>query len=456
MGRTSEYRVKLLPYQKRMLKSKNPFTFAVMGRGAGKTYTLSLIALINLLKGKNLILAAQKYDALRDVLMRQVQKRVHEWGLENAVKFSMNPIRATYGDHTIYGTSYEAIESTGRGLDAISGILLDEVALAPLDVLDILGPTLRGPGVVDPFIFGATTPRSTSLWNHRFVGKLSGSEDWEIIRATTYDNWTLTKQQLDIIERSVQTKEMKRQELYADILLNGSDNCLIHEDEFPSFAAPSSDQRVIAGLDLSKGTVERDAFGWFVRRGNRVLDMKEFKGMSHEMIVKYILDFHRHTPINELNMDLAWSEYASNVLKYHMPVNTVNFNEKASEEQRGTYFNVRAEMWFNLAWYVRHGLHIGFLPETTLYDADGNLIGADVCAHLRQQLCTVTWERANDGRLKLVDKEQIRKLIGMSPDIGDAAALTCLERYRGDEPPMRARLPEAMRKQQMKYAGYMG
>lgn len=452
----AEYHVKLMPYQKRMLHSSNPFTFAVMGRGSGKTYTLSLIALINLLKGKNLILAAQKYDALRDVLMRQLRLRVKEWGLEDVVKFCMNPIRATYGDHTIYGTSYEAIESTGRGLDSISGILLDEVALAPLDVLDVLGPTLRGPDVVDPFIFGATTPRATSLWNHRFAGKLAGSEDWEIIKATTYDNLTLTKQQLDIIERSVQTPEMKRQELLAEIMLNGSDNCLVHEDEFPSMAAPSSDTRVIAGLDLSKGTVERDAFGWFVRRGNTVLDMKEFRGKSHEQVVKYILDFHSHTPISELNLDLNWSEYAYNVLKYHMPCTQISFAERASEGHEKEYANIRAEMWFNLAWYVKHGLHIGFRPETTLYDAEGNLVGADVCAHLRQQLCTVTWERDKQNRLKLIDKEELRKLIGMSPDIGDAAALTCLDRYTGDDPTIRMSTPDSRKRQQRKYASMMG
>lgn len=451
----AEHRIQLLPYQKRMIKSKNPFTFAVMGRGAGKTYTLSLIAMINLLQKKNLIMFAQKYDSLRDVLMKELRRRVKEWGLEDTVKFSMNPLRATYGDYTIFGSSYEAVESV-RGLDSISGILLDECSLAPLDILDVTSPCLRGPGIVDPFIFGATTPRSTSLWNHRFAHKMPGSEDWDIIKATTYDNWTLTKQQLDIIERAIQTPEMKRQELLAEIMLNGSDNCLLHGDEFPSYAAESNDRRVIAGLDLSKGTVERDAFGWFVRQGNRVLDMKEFKGMDHEAIVRYVLDFHRHTQINELNMDLAWSEHAYNILKYHIEtVRQVSFSERASEGHEKEYANIRAEMWFNLAWYVKHGLYIGFRPETMIYDADGNLVGSDVCAHLRQQLCTVTWERDKQNRLKLIDKEELRKLIGMSPDIGDAAALTCLERYTGND-------PEIVQKQALdrsklrKYRGMMG
>ena len=453
----AEYHIRLMDYQKRMLHSKNPFTVAVMGRGSGKTYTLSLIAMINLLKGKNLILMAQKYDALRDVLMKQVKARVKEWGLEDVVKICMNPIRATYGDSTLYCGSYEAVESL-RGLDSISGLIMDEQALAPLDILDILGPCLRGPGVVDPFVFGATTPRATSLWNHRYAGKLPGYEDWSIIKATTYDNLTLTKQQLDIIERSVQTPEMRRQELMAEIMLNGSDNCLIHEDEFPSIPAYSSDNRVLAGLDLAKGTTERDAFGWFVRQGNRILDMKEFRGVDHERVVQYILEFHRHTPITELNMDMAWSEYAANILKYHMPVNQISFSERATtEENQKEYENIRAEMWFNLAWYVKHGLHIGFLPETMLYDADGNLIGADVCAHLRQQLCTVTWFRNKRGRLQLIDKEELRKLIGMSPDIGDAAALTCLDRYTGDDPKINGQDLIGPRRQQIaRWARMMG
>lgn len=277
-----------MSYQKDLLKSQNPFTFAVMGRGSGKTYTLSVIALMKLLQGENLILCAQRYDSLRDVLMRNVRLRAAEWGLDSVVKFSQNPIRAMYNGFTMYGSSYECLDGS-RGLDDINTLLLDEVALAPLDVLDVLGPCLRGPHATSPSVKGATTPRATSLWNHRFVGGM-GCSDWKIIRARTYDNLTLTPQQLSIIEKSVQTEEMRRQELEAEIILSGDSNCLMHAEEFPSYYQPSGDTQVIAGLDLSKGNVERDAFGWFVRRGNEVLDMQEFHGRSHEWIVDYVMD----------------------------------------------------------------------------------------------------------------------------------------------------------------------
>lgn len=409
---------------------------------------MSVVAMIKLLQGENLIVCAQRYDSLRDVLMRQMQLRAKEWGLENVVHFSKNPIRATYGDWTAYGTSQECIDGA-RGLDDINTILIDEIALAPLDILDVLGPCLRGPHVNSPSIRGATTPRSTSLWNHRFAGLMPGTEDWEIIKARTYDNLTLTPQQLSIIERSIQTEEMRRQELEAEIVLSGASNTVINSEEFPSYYQPSRDTRVIAGLDLSKGNIERDAFGWFVRRGNEVLDMQEFRGRSHEWIVQYIMDFHKKTPIDKLNMDSAFSEFAFNVLKYHIPCEQVAFSSRAPEGQEKEYANMRAWMWFSLAWYVKNGLYIGFRPQTTIYDAEGNLVGADVCAHLRQQLCTCTWHRDKQGRLLIIDKEEWRKLINMSPDIGDAAALTCIQRY-SDDPVMASKVsrPEVTREEE--------
>ena len=66
--------VKLLPYQRRLLSSKNPFTFAICGRGAGKTYSMSLIAMIKFLSGQNVLISAQRFDSLRDVLWKQGHK----------------------------------------------------------------------------------------------------------------------------------------------------------------------------------------------------------------------------------------------------------------------------------------------------------------------------------------------------------------------------------------------
>ena len=61
----------------------------------------------------------------------------------------------------------------------------------------------------------------------------------------------------NIIERAVQTPEMKRQELYAEIILGADTASIIKIEDFPSYYQANSDTRVIAGLDCAHGG-ERD------------------------------------------------------------------------------------------------------------------------------------------------------------------------------------------------------
>lgn len=85
----------------------------------------------------------------------------------------------------------------------------------------------------------------------------------------------------------------------------------------------------------------------------------------------------------------------------HNPVG-INFSSKAIDER---YYNKRAEMWMNMAEWVKRG---GALPK---------------CETLKKELTTPTYS-FKKGRLILEDKDQIKKRLGFSPDIADALALT--------------------------------
>jgi hypothetical protein len=80
---------------------------------------------------------------------------------------------------------------------------------------------------------------------------------------------------------------------------------------------------------------------------------------------------------------------------------------------------MRAYIWFGLADGVKHGLYVD---------------GFELAPELKRQMCATTWLRDNSGRLLLVKKEDLRAALKMSPDIGDAAALTYVDRYVGDDP----------------------
>lgn len=405
----------LLPHQKRLLNSTSPFVFAVFGRGSGKSYTLSIIALLSLLQGKNAILCAQRYDSLKDVLFREIKLRVAEWGLADYVQFKENPVRAMYNGHTLYGGSFDAVDAL-RGLTEISLLILDECALAPLDILDVLAPCLRGPGVENPRIIGATTPNSKSQWNFKFAEAYKYG--WEIQTATTYDNKFLTPEQIKIIEQAIPSQAMRDQELNAKIVTGGAASAIIKLNEFPSIAGLTTDTRVIAGLDLSQG-VDRDASAFVVRKGRKVIEMVKWYDMSHEEIVKYIRDFHRQTHIDELNIDIAMSEYVYNILKYEISCEQVPFGSSASDDGKANYANKRAEIYANLVWEIQHGLCVE---------------GFDLTGELKRELCMTTWERMPNGKFILCKKDELRQLLGASPDIADALALTCLSRYTADDP----------------------
>lgn len=428
----------LLPYQRQMLSSDSPFTFAVMGRGSGKSYTLSIIALLALLQGKDVILCAQRYDSLRDVVMREVKARVYEWGLQDVISFKENPIRCSFGDSTIFCGSYEGLEGL-RGLTNISLILLDEVALAPLYVLDVLAPCMRGPKVEHPRIMGATTPRLESLWNIRFAEAYKYG--WKIIQASTYDNKFLTEEQIRIIEAAMQSDTMRRQELCAEIITNATSNSIITLDKFRPVPAECLDDRIIAGLDMAHG-VERDCHALFIRQGNRVLDMKKWNDVDGPFVAQYIRNFNKTRKINQLNIDLAWSEYVYETLKYEIPCRQVAFAEAASEQNRQLYANIRAEMYFNLAWQAEHGLCLEY--------ADTGMT-----AELKRQLCSTTWKKTSNGRLILLPKEDLKELIGCSPDIADAAALTCIDRW-GDVPAIKTVSGTAIQELRRKARNMMG
>lgn len=87
------------------------------------------------------------------------------------------------------------------------------------------------------------------------------------------------------------------------------------------------------------------------------------------------------------------------------PVIDVAFGGKAINAD--LYINKRTEMYFNLARYIKQDG--GSLPED---------------ASLSEELASCYYGYDRAGRLKLMDKDEIREMLGRSPDGSDALALT--------------------------------
>lgn len=404
---------KLLPHQRRLILSKSRKSALICGRGAGKSYACAALVLLYLIKGRNVLVGGQRYDTIHDTLYEEIKSLATQWGLFELIEWRERPMMMMLGYAHVWFGTYESIDAC-RGYSKVSLIVLDEMFLAPANILSVWGPCQRATGGTTRIV-GATTPRAGSLWNVMMGGE---NCDWEIIKAVTTDNDKISKEEYDLIMSGITSDEMYRQEILGEICTDLGGAAIIHLGDFPSQPAPTTDERVIAGLDCAEG-VNRDATAFVKRQGNRIIEMWKLNSIDHEETVRRIRESNKRLKIDSLNMDAAFSDYEYNILKYEVPCEQVNFARAATEENKEKYANVRAEMYFNLAWHIKHGLC-----------CDGH----DLSPELKRQLCAITWHQNNQNRLLLAKKEELREVLKMSTDIADALALTTLDRYTADDP----------------------
>lgn len=404
---------KLLPHQLKLAQTKSKKTALICGRGAGKSYACAALILLTVFSGKNVLVGGQRMETLATTLYEDIKNVAMDWGLYEYINWRLSPLMMIVGSAHVWFGSYESIDAV-RGYSRVSLIVLDEMFLAPVNILSVWGPCMRATGG-STRIVGATTPRAGSLWNVMFADP---KNDWEVIRAVTTDNDKISKEEYDLIISGITSDEMYRQEILGEIKTDLGGAAIIHLNEFPQFPAPTSDTRVIAGLDCGEG-VERDSTAFVVRRGNTILDAWKLNTIDHEETVRRVREAHRKFHIDELNMDAAFSDYEYTTLKYEINCEQVNFARAASEDEKDKYANVRAQMYFNLAYQIKHGLAVE---------------GFDLTPEIKRQLCAMTWLHNTQGRLLICKKEELREALKMSPDISDALALTCLTRYDGDDP----------------------
>lgn len=405
----------LLPHQRKLIKSKERKSCLICGRGAGKSYACAALSLLYILKGRNVLIGGTTHDNLHDTLFAEIKRIAMEWEIYDLITWRESPMSLELGQAHVWFGFYQAVESV-RGYSRVGLIILDEMFLAPASILATWGPCCRNSGCKTRIV-GATTPRQGSLWN---ITMSDPKCDWEIISAKSMDNIHITEEEMQLILSEIKTEEMYNQEILGIISTDLGNAAIIKLAEFPKEPSGivSNDTRVIAGFDAGEG-VERDSSAFFKRRGNEVLEMWKLNGIDHEQCVQRIRESNRKIPIDKLYMDAAFSDYEYHTLKYELNCEQIHFAQAAPEEFRKDYANMRAYIWFGLADGVRHGLYVD---------------GFDLSPELKRQMCSTTWLRDNTGRLLLVKKEDLRAALKMSPDIGDAAALTYVDRFVGDDP----------------------
>lgn len=347
---------------------------------------------------------AQSWSALTENLMRETALRLDEIVGFDKYKYNRSGQKIELGKGVIYGATYESQDSV-RGYTQISTLILDEAALSKPDILEVAGPCLRGlPDGIEPHIYCLTTPKAASWFNNFVTNKLEKTPDKiDLIKARTIDNSFVSSSEYELMLASFSNETIIRQELEGEILNLTAENSIIGGVNVKQGSAliPQSGNLYIgidcAGYGKDQTVITYRIGDWFTQECYNHLD-----GMASKDRIKSMLRTHPNWHLKNIAIDMAYGDaiYEALSIEYEC-CDLINFAMKPNDEQ---YLNMRAEMYFTLV----DALRKGFMVTEEIY----------------KELQATLFEWSTNGKLKLVDKDEIKEIIGHSPDKSDSLALT--------------------------------
>jgi hypothetical protein len=390
------YSLDILHHQYKVLSSTAKVTSMSCGRGAGKTSTLCLAAIRDMMAGKKVLIVEPIIQQFRSVLAPELNAMLVRMGI--FANFNKSFCTWKYGSGEIITVSAEAQERF-RGVSEVSTLLLDECGSYDEMTFNLARPTMRGLTVIDPkiYLFSTATPKG-----HWFA-KRSLKEGTNLIYATSAENLFNGKDYFKDLCRDYEglPDDFIQRELYGRFT-DFSENTI-----FKTLAPHDKGKTGIraAGVDLALGG-DYTAFVMF--DGNILAAMEKKRTPTPEDAYAFIQQMCTiYKPII-VSYDCTGHGSYAEVGKYTNGVSTNPINFAMAG---GMYADMRTKIYFDLRLRLKD-FAVGV--EQAKYD------------ELVEDLKATTLDDKERMKPKLIKKEEIEKLLGRSPDYGDAAAMAAI------------------------------
>lgn len=397
--------LKLSPFQREFLEKSDWPTLSLMtGISAGKTRAAALWSLLQAGNGKRIICAAQNFRALKFVLFREII------GLCNLAQI---PFKHNKSDHTIefnnggtiFGSSADA-ETGLVGLTDIHGVLIDEAALASEDYHNFLLDRARGENVDVALERYTTSPNGSPSSN--WYSNWAKMHPECIIRATSFDNpFTSADFKRRLKERYGEGSPMYRQQVLGEIIDVDLVNSVFKKSwyVFSPYLAPG---KRFGGVDLAGSG--RDETVFTILDGCQILDQVAMNdngdsGVQSSKLLELSDAYNCWDWALDDTGGWAGGLYAE--VKHHPRLRLIKANFGAASDQPKDYRNLRTQMAFQSAAYLK----------------DGFFVDQEKYRHLVEELDQFLFFIDNQGRNAIIPKEDMKKVLGHSPDRADSFIL---------------------------------
>ena len=372
---------------------------AVCGISSGKSYALSIWIVLQCLKypGTRGLIIAQNYRALTLVLIREIKNRAASLGIHVEHNKANNEIVFPNGS-ILYGFSAESPDAI-LGMTEMNVLVMDEGAYCNEEIYNNAKDRLRGSKYPAKTRI-ISSPSNTRVQN--WFSALCKKYPNKVVHATALDNpFTTDEFKQELKERYGEGSTLYRQQVLGEIFDADVSSQIIFRHEFP-LTKQGSDTSYYLGYDAAGLGADKDEIVVIDKFG--MVDYKEVL----EGNTLYKVDI-----INELKNQYqfkagcadgtgGYSTGVTDVLKSKdIDIEPINFAQKAFDPDK--YPNARTEMYIELAQAIRSGFWVNDIVKEEMIAQSVTINGK--------------------GQQQLLPKEDVKEILGHSPDLCDAVAL---------------------------------
>lgn len=409
-------------WQQKCIDSREKYTVLVVHRRAGKT-VLAAQTLFSYALNKPGGMYAYVMPELKQgrivawPVFKNIMRKVQ--GLQVDATHKIDLARAYESDNTIRFNNGSEIKLLGsdnpdsiRGAK-LAGVVMDEVAQMPREVwTEVIMPALLDSNGWALFI---GTPKGINLFSELYErGNDPAFPNWKSMVFTVYETDALSPEQIAEYKSACSEEEFKR-EMLCDFTASTEDQLIsisdvveamdrYKEQEYKGDPKSAYGENLVLGVDVARTGGDRSVI--FLRCGLRAELVVQFYSKDLNQVADAVKKAYEHYRPSAIYIDGTGlgSGVVDIVRARHVPCFDVNFSSASSDP---IYNNKRTEIWCRMAQWVK----------------DKGCLNPE-CSGLKVDLCAPCYERSENGVYSLESKKDIKRRLGMSPDLGDALALT--------------------------------
>ena len=402
-----------------LLTEKKRYKFYYGGRGGGKSYAFAdSLALLGAQKKIFVACLREIQDSIKDSVYKLLCERITLYGLPGYRFYEDRIDNVKTGSRFIFKGLRDQNSQNIKSLEGVDYCWIEEGQTITRKSWEILDPTIRKDGS-EIWISMNREEENDPLW----VAVAANPDERTLkCKVNYYDNPFCPE------ELKAQAAKCKREDYESylhiwegDPLPQGTLKLISSADVHRALAFKIEHSNntlpLIVGVDVARFGDDRTAI--CRRRGRQAYRMQTYKHLDTVAVANLIVRIIAEEKPARVNIDAGQNGAGViDILKdrgYGRIVREVNFGSNAQDLER--FANRRAEMWGRLNDWLKDEAGVA------LTDMPGIL----------EDLTAVNKKFDTRGRLLLEKKEEIKKRLGFSPDLGDALALTFAEAFYPSE-----------------------